>query len=434
MIDPKRLMNRNFFLLWQGQLVSQVGSAVFSIAMMFWIKHATGSATLMGLIAMVSALPTVIFGPIGGTFADRHSRRLIIIYGDILRGVVNLSLAFLLFLAPGATGATFIWLFAGAIIGGIIMSFFNPAISASIPDLVPKDKIAAANSLNQFAVQVTSFLGMGIGGVLYRVLGMPLLAVVNGLSFLFSAFSESFITIPQEIPEKNGGWKETLSDFKQDLVEGMSYIWRRKGLRTLIFGFGVINFFSVPIIVLFPFYVEDFLLATPDWMGYLAAAFGFGAMGGYLFAGVVNLSGNTRKNLLIFCLLFQTLLMIGLGLVLVPWLSLFIILILGVASGFLNISVMTILQQSTPSAIRGRVFGLVGTITGGLAPIAMGLSGVVADLTGQNIPLIYISGGAITFILTLAISFSGQYRRFLAFEPSDPVPGSHEGLVPVSSE
>ncbi len=328
MIDPKRLMNRNFFLLWQGQMVSQVGSAVFSIAMMFWIKHATGSATLMGLIAMVSALPMVIFGPIGGTFADRHSRRLIIIYGDILRGLINLSIAFLLFLAPGAIEATFIWLFAGSIIGGIIMSFFNPAISASIPDLVPKDKIAAANSLNQFAVQLTSFLGMGIGGVLYRVLGMPFLALVNGVTFLFSAISETFITIPQDIPEKNGNLKEALSSFKMDLVEGMSYIWQRKGLRTLIFGFSVMNFFSVPIIVLFPFYVEDFLLATPDWMGYLAAAYGFGAMGGYIFAGAVNLSGSTRKNLLIFCLLFQTLLMIGFGLVLVPWLALFIILIM----------------------------------------------------------------------------------------------------------
>jgi DHA3 family macrolide efflux protein-like MFS transporter len=266
------------------------------------------------------------------------------------------------------------------------------------------------------------------------VLGMPVLALFNGLTFLFSSLSETFITIPQEIPEKNGDWRKTLADFKHDLWEGLSYIWRRKGLRTLIFGFSVINFFSIPIIVLFPFYVEDFLLATPDWMGYLAAAFGFGAMGGYLFAGAVNLSGNTRKNLLIFCLLFQTLLMMGLGLVLVPWLSLFIIFILGLANGFVNINIMTILQQSTPSVIRGRVFGLVGAITGGLAPIAMGLSGVVADLTGQNIPIIYVSCGVITFILTAIISFSADYRRFLAFEQDVPIPESHTGLIPVASE
>ena len=427
MPEPSRLMNRNFFLLWQGQLVSQVGSAVFSIAMMFWIKHATGSATLMGLLAMVSALPMVLFGPVGGTFADRHSRRLIIIYGDILRGLVNLSIAMVLFLAPGATEASLLLLLTASAISGMVMSFFNPAVAASIPDLVPTQKVAAANSLNQFAVQVTSFLGQGIGGVLYRVLGMPVLALFNGLTFLFSAVSESFITIPQEIPQKNGDWKKTLADFKQDLLEGLSYIWSRKGLRALIFGFSVINFFSIPIIILFPFYVEDFLLASTDWMGYLAAAFGFGAMGGYVFAGSVILSGNTRKNLLIFSLLLETLLMIELGLVLIPWVSLCVIFIIGLCNGFLNINVMTILQQSTPSVIRGRVFGLVGTITGGLAPIAMGLAGVVADLTGQNIPVMYISCGAITLIFTAIISFSSDYRRFLAFEQNETAPEGHTG-------
>jgi len=314
------------------------------------------------------------------------------------------------------------------------MSFFNPAVTASIPDLVPRPRVAAANSLNQFAVQVTSFLGQGIGGVLYRVLGMPVLALFNGVTFLFSALSETFITIPQEIPQKNGDWKRTLADFKQDLGEGLSYIWQRKGLRTLIFGFSVINFFSIPVIVLFPFYVEDFLLATTDWMGYLAAAFGFGAMGGYLFAGAVNLSGSIRKNLLIFCLLLQTLLMIEIGLVLRPWVSLCVIFILGVCNGFVNINVMTILQKSTPSIIRGRVFGLVGAITGGLSPIAMGLSGVVADLTGQNIPLIYISGGAITFILTAIISFSADYRRFLAFAQKESIPENQINLASIASE
>jgi len=416
---PKRLLNKHFFLLWQGQLVSQMGSAVYFIALMFWIKHATGSATLMGLIAMISALPAVIFGPIGGTFADRHSRRLIIVSGDLLRGLLCIPVVLLLFLAPDETGTILVFLFAGAVIGGIISSFFNPAVTASIPDLVPKEKIAAANSMNQSVMQLTYFLGQGIGGVLYRVLGMPILALLDSLTFFFLAISETFITIPQEIPEKNGNWKETLIDFRQGLVEGISYTWQRKGLRTLIIGFSVLNFFAVPVFILFPFYVEDFLLAKPDWMGYLFAAFGAGAIGGYLIAGIVSFSGRTRMILLIFSLLAQTFLIMVFGVILIPWVSLGVIFITGIFNGFLNVSVNTIIQQSTPSVIRGRVFGLVGTVTGGLSPIAMGLSGVLADLLGQNIPLIYVLCGATAFITTAVIAFSPEYRRFLAYEPED---------------
>ena len=80
---------------------------------MFWIKHATGSASLMGLLMMVGALPLVFLGPIGGTYADRYSRRFVIIFGDVLRGIAILGFTSLVFLDPDATGIIIGTLFCG---------------------------------------------------------------------------------------------------------------------------------------------------------------------------------------------------------------------------------------------------------------------------------------------------------------------------------
>ncbi|MHC4500988.1 MAG: MFS transporter, partial [Planctomycetota bacterium] len=202
MTQPIRLLNKNFVLLWQGQLVSQLGTQAYAIAMMFWIKHQTGSATLMGLIMMVSQLPAVLLGPIGGAYADRHSRKLIIVLCDLVNGVVVLVLAAILFMASDGTDIVIAALFTVGIITSAVGAYFRPAVGAAIPDIVPTDKVAAANSMNQVSVQGATLLGQGAGGVLYRILGAPILFLVDGLTYIFSAVSEMFITIPQKLDLK----------------------------------------------------------------------------------------------------------------------------------------------------------------------------------------------------------------------------------------
>ena len=424
MTPPAKLLNRNFFLLWQGQFVSQLGSQAFAIAMMFWIKHETGSATLMGMLMMASTIPSVLLGPVAGTFADHHSRKLIIVWCDILNGLAVLTLAGLLFLAPEKTDFAIVWLFVVSVFLMTVSTFFRPAISAAIPDLVPADKLTAANSMNQFSMQLSGFLGQGAGGVLYRVLGAPMLFLIDGVSYLFSAFSEAFITIPQTIPEKTKGIRASWERFKTDTIAGFRFVWDSSGLKSLFGVAAFLNFLLVPIMVLLPFFVEDFLHATPDWFGYMMAGFGVGAMIGYVAAGAIKVSGRPRAAVVISALIVMSALFMSIGFATGPKVALVLFVALGLTNGLVNINIATVIQITTPSEIRGRVMGLLGTIAGGLTPIAMGLSGVVADLVDQNIPLIIIVCGAASTALSIAIAFNRHFRQFLAYEPPPATPES----------
>jgi len=412
--SPNRLFNKNFLLLWQGQFVSQLGSQVHYIAMMFWLKHVSGSAGLMGLLMMLSMIPGVILGPIGGTIADRYSRRRIIIFSDLICGVAVLSLAGLLLYAPDNETIAIPWLFAVSIIIGIVGGFFRPAISAAIPDLVTRDKVAPANSLNQSSVQVSSFMGQGFGGVLFRLFGAPLLFLANGITYLFSAFSEYFITIPQTIPEQSTGWKAIMQDFIRDTKVGFQYVWDNRGMRAVFFTSTFLNFLVSPIAVLFPFYIEDHLRATPDWFGYLMASIGVGSLIGYAIAGSLKISGRTRSIILI---LFLTLLGVvfgALGLSRTPLISLAMTFFMGLLSGVVNISIITVLQLTTPSEIRGRVFGLLGTIIGGLMPLGMGLAGMVMEILDNDVALIFIVCGVAMALVNIGMAFNRHFRAFLA--------------------
>ncbi len=113
-------------------------------------------------------------------------------------------------------------------------------------------------------------------------------------------------------------------------------------------------------------------------------------------------------------MILQTVLLASLSVSNIPFLSLAIWVGIGITNGFININIITLLQTSIPSELRGRIFGLLTTITAGLTPLGLGLGGVVADLTGRNIPLIYGVCGIILIFLSITISFLRPFRRFLS--------------------
>lgn len=410
---PARLWNRNFFLLWQGAAVSQLGNQASSLAMTYWALEKTGSASTIGLLMAVAVLPGVLLSPFGGTFADRSNRVRIIVVCDLLSGLGVLGLAGAM-LFTDSNRVVLGLFFAVAVLGGLIRSFFSPAAAALMPDLVPQERLAAANSFSYFTAQVSSILGLAAGGVLYKYFGAIRLFFFDGITFLFSAVTEMFLRAPKAPErEKAQSWKQAAREFLGETREGVHYVWTRPGLRNFVGVATSINFFLMPIYVLFPFYVQDYLKAEADWYGFLMGANSAGAVAGFVLASTLKLKGEARTWTLIFNLVAGPLFMGLVGFVYVPAVAMAFSFIAGAALGMFNIYIMTLLQRSTPSELRGRVIGLLGTLGGAAMPLGMAVGGFLGDLTNKNIPLVYGVCTGLSVLTTLLLATRRECRVFL---------------------
>ena len=430
--QPQKLWNKNFFLLWQGQFVSAIGSQIHYIAVMLWIWDTTNSATFMGLVSAITGIIGVLLSPIGGAFADMHSRKVIIVISDLVNGIIICIFAAIAFFVTRVDIALAV-LITVAIISAIMNSFFMPAINASIPDIVPGKKLAGANSMSQMATQTSQILGSGLAGLLYSLLGGPILFLFNGISFIFSCISETFISIPQKLPEKSKSFKIKIAGFKNDILEGFQFVWNMKGLRQLILLSAILSFFSAPIILFIPIFVENYLHVGKEWVGFLISAYGFGNMAGFALAGFLTFSKRLRTALMIFAMLVEPALFGIMSFLGSPYVILILALTAGILSGFIAVYVTTLLQIVTPQAIRGRVFGVLTTLVGGLTPISLGLSGIAADLLQHNLQVLYTFCSSIMVMFSLSVILKKDFRHFLSSHTSTmEIKSGQETSVPAA--
>ncbi|MEM9387127.1 MAG: MFS transporter [Pseudomonadota bacterium] len=205
------------------------------------------------------------------------------------------------------------------------------------------------------------------------------------------------------------------------MVEGLRYVWSTPGLRNVFFATSIINFFLAPVIMLLPFFVEDTLGLRAEWYGSLMIALSLGVITGYGISGVVKVANDVRDKVLFAALIVLSVSFGALGYASSIYFAWGAIFLAGTSSGFVSVNFLTILQTQTEGHLRGRVFGYLTTLTGGLAPFASGISGVVADLTGKNIPMIYLACGVCTLLSCCVFILNREFRAFLRFrlEPAE---------------
>lgn len=412
---PGRLWNRNFLLLWLGQTIRQLGNPAFNIGAMFWMMERTGSASLMGLLMTAASIPAILLAPFGGTFADRHSRVRIMIWTSLISGLSLLTFAAAVWLRPEDTGVVVPLLFAIAVTLGTVRAFFTPAAAAIIPDLVPHEKLPAANSLNQLSFQASIFSGQALGGILYKLFGAPLLFCIDGVGYLLSAVFTLFI--PPDTRTVRPAADKDAHPFRQFLgetMDGFRYVWAQRGQRDFLFTASLINFLAMPGMVLFPFYVKQYLNAGPQWYGFLVSGVSVGVVVGFLLAGVLRLSGAARAQGILICLLLYPVFFGSLAIWRQPLAALVAVFLGGFTTGFVNVYLITLIQASTPAELRGRVMAFLGLLSGGLMPVGMALGGFVGDLTGKNVPLVLVVSAALALLVVLLLGFRRSSREYLA--------------------
>jgi MFS family permease len=406
-----RLFHRDFVLLWQGQLVSQVGSQAFAIATAFWIKRETDSAGLVGLAMMLGTLPIVALGPVGGVVADLASRKRIIVVCDLVAGLAVLTLAAVLVWPSAPTPLVVAWLCAVSVVVGVARAFFGPALRAAIPALAPPARLAAANSLNEGSTEAAALVGQAAGGVAFRALGAPALLLIDGLSYLAAACATGAVRIPQERAVAETGLVTGIRRARAEFVDGYRFVRNQRGLPELVTVAAAVNFFAAPVFVMLPFFAEDTLASGPELYGFLVAAFGGGGLVGYAVAGRIQPVSRARA-------LLATLVAIAACLSLLGWapnapVALALFLCAGAGNGYFGVNVITILQDKTPDSLRGRVFGLLHTLAMGLTPLAMLLAGLVADAVDCDARAVFFFCGGILIAVTVAASQSRALRDYL---------------------
>ena len=142
---------------------------------------------MMGLIMMAASLPGALVGPFGGTLADNLSRKHIIVWTDVIRGIACVGFVAAIWMTD--VERALLVLFCAQIVFGLCGAAFGPAMGASIPDLVPGARLQTANSLMQGFSSVFMTLSLAIGGFLYAWVGAPILFLANGISYFISAIT-----------------------------------------------------------------------------------------------------------------------------------------------------------------------------------------------------------------------------------------------------
>ena len=396
-VRPWRLLfTRDFGLLWLSQLVSQVGDGISNLALLWFVYSITGSPVKTTIIGLLHTIPPIVLGPFIGVYVDRLPKKFFLIGSNVFRAV-------LIGIIPCAVSTdtfTVNLLYVLVLLDAVAMATFSPALTSSVPLIVPRAQFTAANALIQSTTSLGIIFGPALSGVGIALFGSQDVLCLNAATYCVAALCLGLVRLgtlqPSAGPKKTGGsvW--------HDLREGLAYVViKQRVILLLVATAGCYAFGASALTTLFPVFAKKLLGLGPVEVGYLWSALGVGLLlmsMALLRFTAWDLSDRTR---IIAGACVASAVAIG---VLVWTKNLYLVsllmIVIGGGMGAFTPIAWGIVQELTPPTMVGRVLGLYSTGAMTAAISGISLFGQVTERFGESTG---IAGIGATFLLTASL-------------------------------
>lgn len=359
------LTNRNFRLLWLGQLVSQMGNKVHLLAMAWYLVDSLQDKTTFVVMLLLGALPTLVLGTWAGPWIERWNKKHVLVWTDVVSGIISLLLGgFLLHSQDGRVAIV-----AAVFALNSLAALFNPATRTIIPEIVNEHEFQEATSLHSLVEYGAQFAGAALGGLLMALVGPAWAVLLNGVSFLLSALSES------QIRHTHRPTSVTFGRHWDALREGLAFIRSDRALFQQIVVAMAINLFAIPIVIYLPVLVSQELMLGARVFGIAEAALPVGCIVISLVLARVSLVRHLR-------LICMGNALAGLGFVALLlargacglYLAMFLI---GVSLSLVNVSAFSWYYSRVRADLHGRFFATMEAIAFSSFPVAFVAAGAL---------------------------------------------------------
>lgn len=363
---------RTFYTIWLGQLISVIGTQLSSFGLAVYIVERTGRATPFALVVLFGQLPALLLSPIAGSVIDRFSRRIVMLLADTLAALTTVAAAILLF-----TGQLEIWhIYVVAAFGSVAQAFQEPAYTAAITMIVPKDQFGRASGMVQMAQAVGQLIAPLAAGFLYVAIGLRGMILIDFATYFFAVGALLMVRIPD--PERQPPAEGEEKSIWQDAAYGWTYITARRGLLAMMVWFAFVNFFANFAAVLSP----PMILASENAavLGVVQGLAGIGMLIGSILMSAWGgpKDGRNMRAVFAFIMMFSVgFAVFGLRPSPVFYTLGFALVMFAMPLGSGNSQ--AIWQRKVEPDVQGRVFATRSMISRSIMPLAFLIAGPLAD-------------------------------------------------------